>query len=260
MTLPVFYLESAKSVAVGDTTVLDGAEGHHAANVRRLRVGEAALLTDGQGTALHCRVTKVGRKDVTFEMTSLTTVAAPPVQLTAVQALAKGDRGERAVEMLTEVGVHRIVPWQAERSVSRWQGDKLERGRAKWQSAATEAAKQSRRVWWPTIAPPATTTDVIALLTQSTTGFVLHESADASLAAALDARELPHPGEVVVVVGPEGGISDNELTQMQAAGASSVRLGDTVLRTSTAGVVAASLVLSHTTPWRVGSPREQRSP
>jgi 16S rRNA (uracil1498-N3)-methyltransferase len=260
VTLPVFYLASANSLAVGDLTVLEGDEGHHAATVRRLRPAEAAVLTDGSGTALECRVAGVGRHEVTFEVTSTTTVAAPPLTVTVVQALAKGDRGERAVEMLTEVGVHTIVPWQAERSVSRWQGDKLDRGRSKWKSAAAEAAKQSRRVWWPRVAPAAGIAEVVTLLEQSDFGFILHEEAEVSLAASLDGQGLSASGTVVLVVGPEGGISEHELAQLQAAGGSAVRLGDTVLRTSTAGVVAASLVLSRTPAWHVGSPREQRSP
>jgi 16S rRNA (uracil1498-N3)-methyltransferase len=254
VSLPVFYLSSASTVAVGSTAVLDGPEGHHAATVRRLRVGEKVVLTDGEGTALDATVTSAGRREVALAVTAARTEDAASIELCVVQAIAKGDRGERAVELLTEVGVDLIVPWQAERCVSRWLGDKADRGNAKWQAVAAEAAKQSRRVRWPRVEPLATTTHVAAMVSGASAAFVLHESAGLSMAQVLEddwlAAPLEPQGRIVLIVGPEGGITDAELDSFGAAGAKSVRLSDTVLRTSTAGVVGASLLLARTPGWR----------
>ena len=251
MSRPFFFLSSASDAVVGSTVVLDGPEGHHAATVRRLRVGEQVVLTDGEGVALEATVTSIGRREVSLTVTAARTEGPASVELSVVQAVAKGDRGERAVELLTEVGVHVVVPWQAERCVSRWLGDKADRARAKWQAVASEAAKQSRRVLWPRVEPLATTADVAVLVSQASAAFVLHPSADLSLAQVVDeaASEMTS-GRVVLIVGPEGGLTDAELNAFGTAGARPVRLGDTVLRTSTAGVVGATVLLARTPGWQ----------
>jgi 16S rRNA (uracil1498-N3)-methyltransferase len=162
-----------------------------------------------------------------------------------VQALPKGERGELAVEVLTEVGVDRIVPWAASRSVAVWKGERATRSRAKWQATAREAAKQSRRSWLPTVTPLASTSDLATLVAEADLALVLHE--DATL--PLGALEVPEAGRIVLVVGPEGGISPDELAVLGDAGAHVVRLGAEVLRTSTAGVVAVAAVLARTSRW-----------
>jgi len=263
VSLPVFYLSSAADAVVGSTVVLDGPEGHHAATVRRLRVGERVVLTNGEGAALDATITSIGRREVSLAVTAARVANPASVELCVVQAIAKGDRAERAVELLTEVGVDLIVPWQAERCISRWAGDKADRARAKWQAAASEAAKQSRRVRWPRVEQVATTAEVAALVSGASVAFVLHESAEQSMVQVLEEAGTAEPyepsGRVLLIVGPEGGITDAELDALGAAGARSVRLGDTVLRTSTAGVVAATLLLARTPGWRgstLGSARD----
>ena len=166
-------------------------------------------------------------------------------RVVVVQAIPKGDRGELAVEMLTEVGVDVIVPWAASRSVSVWRGDKQAKALAKWRATAREAAKQSRRTWFPEVADVVATSDVVALLRDADVPVVLHEAASGPLA------DLPVPGrgEIVIVVGPEGGISDEELAAFATVGAEPVRLGSSVLRTSTAGVAATAALLARTR-WR----------
>ena len=163
-----------------------------------------------------------------------------------VQALPKGERGELAVEMLTEVGVDVIVPWSASRSIARWKGDRVEKSLAKWRSAAREAAKQSRRSWFPTVADLASTEDVVALLAQASVRVVLHEAASGPLADV----PVPGRGQIVIVVGPEGGITDDELEAFSAVGAEPLRMGSSVLRSSTAGVAAAAALLARTPRWR----------
>jgi 16S rRNA (uracil1498-N3)-methyltransferase len=162
-----------------------------------------------------------------------------------VQAIPKGDRGELAVELLTEVGVDTVVPWTAARCVAVWRGDRAAKSLARWRSAAHEAAKQARRAWFPEVLGPATTAEVVDLLRGATLPVILHEASERPLA------DLPVPaeGEIVVVVGPEGGLTDEEASAFADAGAALVRLGPTVLRTSTAGVAAAAALLSRTSRW-----------
>ena len=217
--------------------LLDGPEGRHAATVRRMRVGEVLDLVDGRGTRATCEVAALGRHALTCRVLSRAVEPAPSPRVTLVQALAKGSRGELAVELATEVGVDEIVPWAAERCVVRWDGP---RGLERWRSTAREAAKQSRRSWFPEVPDVHETAAVAALPGQL---LVLHEAADVPLSTV----ELA--GDLVLVVGPEGGIAPEELTAFRAAGAVAVRLGFSVLRTSTAGAAAAAVVSARTGRW-----------
>ncbi len=245
MSEPVFFLDGAALVA-GERLVLDGPEGRHAADVRRLRVGEVLVVTDGAGQAARAEVLEAARGSLVLGVLDRWSEPDPQPRLVVVQALAKGDRGETAVETLTEVGVDVIVPWAAARSVTRWSAERAPKALERWRSAARESAKQSRRVWWPEVR--ATRHDrrrgrrswaVLPL------ALVLHEGADEPLASA----EVPPAGDVVLVVGPEGGITPEERAAFTAAGARPVRLGSTVLRTSTAGTAAAAVVLARTARW-----------
>ena len=246
MSLPVFLLPSVAASAAGDTVELDGDEGRHAAVVRRTAVGELVGLTDGAGTLARCRVTAVTRAGLTADVLEVSTRPPELPRVVVVQAIPKGERGELAVEMLTEVGVDLIVPWTASRSVARWRGDRAEKSLAKWRTAAREAAKQARRVWFPTVAEPASTEDVVALLAAASVRVVLHEAASGPLADV----PVPGRGEIVVVVGPEGGISDEELAAFAVVGAEPLRMGSSVLRSSTAGVAAVAALLARTPRWR----------
>jgi 16S rRNA (uracil1498-N3)-methyltransferase len=248
MTAALFLIEPgvAAGAGVGDVVALSGPEGRHAVAVKRLQVGERLDLGDGAGTVLHAEVDALrGRDALVARVLGRATHAAPQPRIVVVQALPKGERGETAVETMTEVGVDVIVPWQAERCVARWTGDRAERGRAKWVTAARAAGKQARRAWLPEVAPLARTADVAALVAGSACAIVLHEEAD----LPLHGIALPGAGDVVLVVGPEGGVSPDELDRLCAAGAHLGRLGPTVLRTSTAGTVAAAVVLAATPRW-----------
>ncbi|WP_018640407.1 16S rRNA (uracil(1498)-N(3))-methyltransferase [Parafrankia elaeagni] len=240
--------------------MLGGAEGRHAATVRRLRAGERLDVTDGAGTALECEVRSAGRDELECVVLRRRSVGLPSPRLVVAQALAKGDRGELAVEMMTEVGIDEIVPWAASRCVVRWDGERGERSRARWTRTAREAAKQSRRLSWPEVGGLVTTRQLAERARRSALAVVLHETASTPLAglavpvheqAVVREREglreqggKVEPREILLVVGPEGGVADDELAAFTAAGAIAGRLGPTVLRTSTAGVVAAALVLA----------------
>ncbi len=237
MTAPVFLVDAAS--LSGDEIVLDGSEGRHAAVVRRIGVGERVDVTDGAGTLVECEVSSVGAASLSLRALHRHSVPAPSPRLVVVQALPKSDRGETAVEVMTEVGVDEIVPWSASRSIVQWSGARGDKALERWRSTAREAAKQSRRPWVPVVARLASTAEVAARLRAASLALVLHESADVPLAGV----SVPASGEVVVVIGPEGSITDAELALFADAGASAYRLGSTILRTSTAGVVAASVLL-----------------
>jgi 16S rRNA (uracil1498-N3)-methyltransferase len=231
--------------------VLDGAEGRHATTVRRLGPGEHVDLTDGAGTMASCVITAARPGVLDLTVLERTYEAAPVPRLTVVQAIPKGDRGELATETMTEVGVDVVVPWAAERCVVRWRGDKAARGAARWRSTAVAAAKQSRRSWLPEIAEPASTAAVasrVAALVSEGTGLavLLDPDAGQALPALAGARGLT---EIVLLVGPEGGISPAETAVLAAAGAVGARLGPTVLRASSAGAIAAALVMTAAGRW-----------
>ncbi|MEU6004613.1 16S rRNA (uracil(1498)-N(3))-methyltransferase [Streptomyces sp. NPDC047453] len=245
MTAPVFVVDELK--AVGPEFVLEGPEGRHAVSVKRLRPGEDVVLTDGRGRWIEGVVKAAEGKDrlVVSDLASLVEEPPESPRITVVQALPKGDRGELAVETMTEVGVDAIVPWAASRCITQWKGDRGLKALGKWRATAREAGKQSRRVRFPEVADAATTKQVAALLAEADLAAVLHESGEERLATV----ELPAQGDIVLVVGPEGGVSPEELAQFQDAGAKAYVLGPTVLRTSTAGTAAAALLLGRTGRW-----------
>lgn len=245
MSLPVHLVPSLAGVVVGSVVEVTGDEAHHAVAVRRLREGERVVLTDGLGTSVTGEVAFTGKRVFTVTAGSVEQVARPQPAVTVVQALPKGERGELAVEVLTEVGVDVIVPWAASRSVAVWKGERTGKSHARWQATAREAAKQSRRSWLPTVTALASTADLAALVADADLAVVLHEDASVSLAGLA----VPTSGRVVVIVGPEGGIAPDELALLADAGAQAVRLGDEVLRTSTAGVVAVAALLARTPRW-----------
>lgn len=246
MTPPMFLASPELLAGAPQQVLLDGIEGRHAATVRRLAVGERVDLSDGAGRVAECAVSSVGRDELTLLVRRWSSVEPPQPRLVVVQALAKGHRGELAAEMLTEVGADEIVPWAADRSVVRWQGQRGERSWQRWQAVIREATKQSRRPLLPVLAPAACTAAVVTRLAAADLALVLHEDAALPLAAV----EVPDRGEVVVVVGPEGGVDDAELAAFESAGAHAVRLGPSVLRTSSAGLAAMSVLLSCTSRWQ----------
>jgi 16S rRNA (uracil1498-N3)-methyltransferase len=241
---PVFL--AATAALAGERVRLEGPEGRHAATVRRLRAGERVDVTDGLGLLVECVVVSVVGKDVVeLEVVGRRSAAAPRPRLVVVQALPKGDRGELAVETMTEVGVDEIVPWAAARCVTQWRGDRGGKALARWRSTAREAGKQARRSWLPEVADLATTAEVASRLAGAACAVVLHEEATTPLTGL----KVPVEGEVVVVVGPEGGITPEELAAFERSGGVPALLGPTVLRTSTAGVAAAAVLLAATGRW-----------
>jgi 16S rRNA (uracil1498-N3)-methyltransferase len=243
MSAPVFLADSDQLRT--DRITLAGPEGRHAAAVRRLKPGERVDLTDGAGTVAHCVVVAAGRDTLDLEVTERRHDPPPDPRLTVVQALPKGDRGELAVEMMTEVGVDTIVPWSAARCVTQWRPERRDKALSRWRSTAREAAKQARRSWLPEITDLATTAQVTHRAATAASFVVLHES----FTTPIRELALPSTGEIVFVVGPEGGITDEEMATFEAVGGQPTLLGPTVLRTSTAGVAAAAIILTRCARW-----------
>ena len=232
MTDPLF-LADFDEAAPGQRILLTGDEAHHAVAVKRITVGETVMLCNGRGLAVRGPVVDTGRRELSVQVSEVLASEPRPLTWTLVQALAKGERSDLAVQMATEVGALGIIAWQASRSIVRWQGERGEKALDKWRATAREAAKQSRRFWVPEVSF-ATTADLIAAISDAELALVLHEDATAHIASV----ELPQEGTGLVIVGPEGGISPEELDRFIEAGARAVSISDGVLRTSTAGAVA----------------------
>lgn len=242
MSSPLFLVDALPD---DDTYTLDGPEGHHAATVQRLRVGERLLLCDGRGLTVEAIVRSVGRGTLELALGHRAYEPQPDPRIVVVQGIAKGDRGELAVQAMTEVGVDEIVPWSAARSVVRWQGERGERSRQRWLDTAREATKQARRSWLPPVTPAVSTAAVTDRLRDAALAVVLHEEASSRLSTV----ELPSAGDIMLVVGPEGGVTEEELAAFGAAGAVPTRLGHHVLRTSTAAVAAISALSPRLSRW-----------
>ena len=233
MTDPLFLADLTGELSPGGLVVVTGEEAHHAIAVKRVSVGENVLLSDGRGLGVRAAVIEADRRQLVARILEVIAAPSPPLVWGVVQALAKGDRSDLAVQMVTELGAREILAWQAARSIVRWQGDRADKSLAKWRSVARESAKQSRRLIVPDVLA-VSTSDVAAAIAAVDVALVLHEDAPQHVAD----MELPEEGTGLVVVGPEGGIAPEELDRFVAAGAQLVSISDGVLRTSTAAAVA----------------------
>ncbi|MGO1472211.1 MAG: 16S rRNA (uracil(1498)-N(3))-methyltransferase [Flaviflexus sp.] len=249
MTLPVYLDEGlrGKPHHLGDTLVLEGDEAKHA-HVKRTEIGERIDVVDGGGLRVTVRVTQSSPALLSGTVVESVVEAEPVSRLTLVQALAKGGRDESAIESAVEIGVLGIVPWQADRSIVRWSGPKADKGVAKWQQVARAAMKQSRQAFLPKVSSVATTKQLAERVRESTSSgtriFICHESAETGLAGVDVAR-----GPAWIIVGPEGGISEAELELLVSAGGEPVLLGPSVLRSGTAGAVAATVLQVRSGAW-----------
>ena len=241
MVEPLFHKHNLVA-EVGSLVELDGPEGKHAVQVRRMRQGEAIQLSDGKGLRVRGTVAEVSGSTLKLLVTEVIKEELPSRQITLVQALAKGDRDELAIQAATELGAMGIIPWQASRSISRWDGPKISKGQARWQQIVSEAAKQSLRAYTPEVKNIVDTKELAALASSFDLVLVLDTSATATVAES----GIPGSGTIALVVGPEGGIEQSELDALQAAEAQLVSLGANVLRTSTAGpALIAALMLGN---------------
>lgn len=255
MTRPVFLAEDLScvpsSLAVGERATLGGSEGRHAASVRRIGAGEWVDVVDGRGLRLICEVAGADKSSLSLVVREIVQEDAPLPEIILVQALAKGGRDEAAVEICTEIGIDRVIPWASQRAIVQWKGPKAEKGRLKWEGVARAAAKQSRRAFVPVVEDVKDSRElaswVRALTDEAGVAFVCHEEASVSLGAALatiqdSCVDGALPARIALIVGPEGGIGAEETAQLVDAGARVIGLGANVLRSSTAGAVALTLI------------------
>jgi 16S rRNA (uracil1498-N3)-methyltransferase len=245
---PVFFTPAGTldQLVPGATFVLEGAEARHAVTVKRLAVGEPVDIADGAGKRITGTVAAVAPQELTVECGEVVTEPRPDVRLVLVQALAKGDRDELAAETATELGIDAVVPWQAERSIVRWKPERAAKAHAKWQSVVAAAAKQARRAWIPEVRAAVDGNGLQAAVAAADLAVILHEDAVRPLRQVLEAwhQQAGDGGvarEVLLIVGPEGGISPREVTRLCHAGAVTALLGHHVLRSSTAGPAATVL-------------------
>src|SRR5437660_5850414 len=243
---PFFFAEPGALDAAELT--IEGEDARHLAVVRRASPGDLVRISDGRGTIADARLTSVTPAAVGAEVLTRTVTPAPGPRVEALQGLAKGDKVDGVIRHLVEMGVDRIVVFEAGRSVARWDGARQAAAGRRWATIAREAAKQSHRAWLPVLDGPVPEADAAASASAGPgLGLVAHPAAGCRLRDVLEDR-VPTPGgpeSVWVVVGPEGGLSEDEVATFAAAGAVPVSLGPQILRTETASVVAAALVLHH---------------
>ncbi len=271
MSNPVFYAAPGELAPLtpGDSFTLAGAEGRHAATVKRLGAGEPVDMCDGAGLRLVCSVTGADKASLTVEVREVLHEPAPEPAFTLIQALAKGDRDELAVETATELGIDAVFPWQAERSIVRWKMDKAVKGPEKWRAVVAAAAKQARRSTVPEVGPLLGTAGVCEQIAAAGLALILHEdatdsvadvarswrdtrsrtAADGPVAGAPASGTVAGAGGVLMIVGPEGGMSAAEVAAFTEAGARTALLGKHVLRSSTAGPAAVVLLSQELGRW-----------
>ena len=245
MVEPLFFAAIGSDTVVGSSFTLGGPEAKHAVSVRRMSIGEAIAVSDGSGIKIRGRVSKLQKETLELSVESIDEILPPNCQLFLVQALAKGDRDELAIQACTELGVFGVIPWQAERSISIWNAEKRQKGQTRWQAIVTEAAKQSLRAFIPKVGEVLDSQELVSGLAGFDQVLILDPEATTSITDLTP----PATGRVAVVVGPEGGMSEQELESFAKAGFSSVRLGAGVLRTSTAGMAAVSYLQAKLGDW-----------
>ncbi len=237
--LTLFFTDQINN---GSTQILDKDEAHHAIKVLRLKLGEVIKISDGVKKWVSGPIIEISKKELTISVSEKGEFEEKFPELVLVQAVTKSDRNKEMLELVVEAGVDRIIPWQAERSISKWQSDSAQ----KWEIGIKEACKQARQIRLPKLMPMLTTAGVVQLLNKDAQAIVFHESADEKFAQLQLAQSLT---SIFLIIGPEGGISPNELSIFENSGGKVVRLGETVLRSAHAGFAAISAVQTKLGRW-----------
>ena len=238
--LSTFFVAEGTDFSANQIEV-DGDEAHHGVNVLRLKTSEEVKISDGVGNWGVGTVSQVNKKSFTVEILDRGFEPTSKQRVVVVQAILKNDANKEAVDFLTQVGADEIIPWQSQHSIGKFDDKSL----SKWQSAARESSRQSRRVRIPVISNAYSTENLISKIKGLQNIFVLHESAENRLSQI----EINQEADVILIVGPEGGLSEIEVNTFVDAGAKIVRLGESVLRAANAGAAAASVVMSRTGKW-----------
>ncbi|WKD58893.1 16S rRNA (uracil(1498)-N(3))-methyltransferase [Corynebacterium caspium] len=258
MSLPVFLHPDLSTATIGSVVELAGPEARHAITVKRLGIGSEIELVDAQ---LNRRIRAMishtaGKAALQAEVLGISDEIPADPRVSIVQAIPKAERSELAIDLGTQAGADAFIAWQSQRTVAKWTaGTKAEKGIAKWQTQAAQSAKQARRATIPAVSGPLNTAQVVQWLEkeraenlaagQNLQILVLHEAG----ATALKDTPVIQSGHIVLLIGPEGGISPEEITQLEAVGAQIVVLGPEVLRTASASMVALAALGMVTPRW-----------
>jgi 16S rRNA (uracil1498-N3)-methyltransferase len=237
--LTLFFSDQISTV---QRQVLENEEAHHAIKVLRLNTGEVIKISDGVGNWVSGPIVEIAKKELYISITERGEIQAAKPELVLVQAVTKSDRNKEMLELAVEAGVDRIIPWQSERSISKWQSDSEQ----KWQVGIKQSCKQARQVKLPQLMQVMSTSEVIKSIGEGGFGIVFHEEASTKFS---DLTIPNSQSSVYLVIGPEGGISEQELLSFQNNGSKVVRLGDTVLRSAHAGFAALSAVQTKLGRW-----------
>lgn len=237
--LTLFFTDQINN---GSTQILEKDEAHHAIKVLRLNLGEVIKISDGVKKWVSGPIIEISKKELKISVSEKGEFEEKKPELVLVQAVTKSDRNKEMLELVIESGVDRIIPWQAERSISKWQSDSAQ----KWEIGIKEACKQARQIRLPKLMPMLTTAGVVQLLTKDAQAIVFHESASEKFAQMQLNQSLT---SIYLIIGPEGGISPNELSVFENSGGKVVRLGETVLRSAHAGFAAISAVQTKLGRW-----------
>jgi 16S rRNA (uracil1498-N3)-methyltransferase len=228
--LSLFFVDQISS---GSTQELSGDEGHHAVKVMRLQFGEQIKIADKLGNWVSGAITEVGKKSLKIDISERGNAEHLKPELILVQAVTKSDRTKEMLELLTVAGADQIIPWQAQRCISKWKSDSTD----KWLTTIKESAKQARRVKLPVLSDAVTTNQLVKLFQAEDQIIVLHESAQLNLSQF---KFVEKTKRIFIIIGPEGGISEDEIAQLTSAKAVVVRMGENVLRSAHAGFAALS--------------------
>ena len=237
--LTLFFTDQINN---GSTQILDKDEAHHAIKVLRLKLGEVIKISDGVKKWVSGPIIEISKKELTISVSEKGEFEEKFPEIVLVQAVTKSDRNKEMLELVVEAGVDRIIPWQAERSISKWQSDSAQ----KWEITIKEACKQARQIRLPKLMPMLTTAGVVQLLSKDAQAIVFHESAAEKFAQLQLTDSLK---SIFLVIGPEGGISPSELSIFENGGGKIFRLGETVLRSAHAGFAAISAVQTKLGRW-----------
>lgn len=242
MTAPLFFVDpdGLNGIGPSEMFVLAGDEARHAVVVLRIGAGEQVQIADGSGRVAQCTIVDTHVTSLALRIDEIVETNQPALRFVLMQALAKGDRDDQAIEAATELGVDAVIPWQAECSIVQWRGERGVKAHRKWAGVLRMAAKQSRRATVPELEAVVSGRMAVARLERAARVIVLHEVSTQHIGSI----DLPNDGDVVVVVGPEGGVTSAELAAFEAVGGISTRLGPHVLRVSSAGPAALAILLA----------------
>lgn len=233
----LFFVEDLPTT-VGGSYEFANDDANHAIRVLRMQAGDEFMLSDGNGSWSQVVATEVKKKSMQVRVMDSGFQAPLATTITVIQALPKGDRAKEAIELLTEAGVDRIVPWASARSIGK--------GSEKFAITAREASKQSRRFRIPEVTEVATTAQICEAIKLSDLAIAFHESATSKLSDQVSSHNVEH---LLIIIGPEGGLTDEEIAAFTEAGAKVALMGRPILRSAHAGIAAVSAVSALLKVW-----------